>query len=471
MPACLELEARVPRGVGRPGLPRRARRPAARLRRPAVAAHRVPAPVRASSACACCSSARTSTTPARTRSTTCSARPCSPERMGKHRLIAETGAGQHGVATATAAALFGLECVVYMGEVDMERQALNVFRMRLLGAEVRPVSLGQPHAEGRGQRGACATGWPPSRRRHYCLGSVMGPHPYPWMVREFHRVIGDEAREQCRALLGGGDPDVRRRLRRRRLERGRHLRGLRRHRRPSWSASSRPAARPSATACPASCTACSRILHAGRVRPGASRPQSISAGLDYPGVGPEHAPPRRHRPGPLRAGDRRRGARRLPAAGAHRGHHPGARAGARAGVGVRERAGELAGKTVLVNLSGRGDKDVAQVTDILGPTMARADAARRSSRAPARSRARRRAQAARAVRHRRARRRLDRRRARRRRRRRRRHRDRHPVLRPGHGRPDDPGGVGSGRCARGATPRGDPRRAARRRRRRAARGR
>ena len=80
-------------------------------------------------------------------------------RMGKRRLIAETGAGQHGVAAATAAALFGMECVVYMGEVDTERQELNVFRMELLGAEVRPVRAGQPHAEGRRERGACATGW------------------------------------------------------------------------------------------------------------------------------------------------------------------------------------------------------------------------------------------------------------------------------------------------------------------------
>ena len=123
------------------------------------------------------------------------------KRMGKSRLVAETGAGQHGVATATAAALFGLECEVYMGEVDMERQALNVFRMRLLGAEVRPAITGSrtlKDAVNEALRDWVAT----VETTHYCLGSVMGPHPYPWMVREFHRVIGSEAREQCLKQVG-----------------------------------------------------------------------------------------------------------------------------------------------------------------------------------------------------------------------------------------------------------------------------
>ena len=127
--------------------------------------------------------------------------------MGKTRMVAETGAGQHGVATATAAALFGLECVVYMGEVDTERQELNVFRMRLLGAEVRPVKSGSrtlKDAVNEALRDWVAT----VENTHYCLGSVMGPHPYPWMVRELQSVVGNEAREQCRAILGGADPDV-----------------------------------------------------------------------------------------------------------------------------------------------------------------------------------------------------------------------------------------------------------------------
>src|SRR5688572_16534522 len=127
-------------------------------------------------------------------------------RMGKQRVIAETGAGQHGVATATACALFGLECVVYMGEVDVERQALNVFRMKLLGAEVRPVGSGSrtlKDAINEAMRDWVAT----VETTHYCLGSVMGPHPYPWMVREFQRIVGEEARAQCLILLDGADPD------------------------------------------------------------------------------------------------------------------------------------------------------------------------------------------------------------------------------------------------------------------------
>ena len=126
-------------------------------------------------------------------------------RMGKTRLLAETGAGQHGVATATAAALLGMSCCVYMGDVDMERQALNVFRMRLLGAEVRPASSGSrtlKDAVNEALRDWVAT----VEDSHYCLGSVMGPHPYPWMVRELHRVIGDEAREQCRAARSAATP-------------------------------------------------------------------------------------------------------------------------------------------------------------------------------------------------------------------------------------------------------------------------
>ncbi|HWE54337.1 MAG TPA: tryptophan synthase subunit beta [Acidimicrobiales bacterium] len=125
--------------------------------------------------------------------------------MGKTRMVAETGAGQHGVASATAAALFGLECVVYMGEVDTERQALNVFRMQLLGAEVRPVRSGSrtlKDAVNEALRDWVAT----VENTHYCLGSVMGPHPYPWMVRELQRVVGSEAQKQCREILGT-DPD------------------------------------------------------------------------------------------------------------------------------------------------------------------------------------------------------------------------------------------------------------------------
>jgi tryptophan synthase beta chain len=127
-------------------------------------------------------------------------------RMGKRRVIAETGAGQHGVATATAAALFGLDCMVFMGAVDTERQALNVFRMKLLGAEVVPVESGS--ATLKDAINETLRDWVASvETTHYCIGSVVGPHPFPWMVREFQRIVGDEARAQCRQLLDGADPD------------------------------------------------------------------------------------------------------------------------------------------------------------------------------------------------------------------------------------------------------------------------
>src|ERR1700723_3776554 len=116
-------------------------------------------------------------------------------RMGKHRVIAETGAGQHGVATATVCALFGMECIVYMGEEDMRRQELNVYRMRLLGAEVRGVSSGSRTLKD--AINEAMRDWVTNvRTTHYLLGSVLGAHPYPTMVRDFHRVIGREARAQ-----------------------------------------------------------------------------------------------------------------------------------------------------------------------------------------------------------------------------------------------------------------------------------
>jgi tryptophan synthase beta chain len=123
------------------------------------------------------------------------------QRMGKRRIVAETGAGQHGVATATACALLGLECVVYMGAEDMARQALNVFRMRLLGAEVRSVDAGAKtlkDAINEAMRDWVAR----PDDTHYLLGSALGPHPYPLMVREFQSVIGREARAQCLELIG-----------------------------------------------------------------------------------------------------------------------------------------------------------------------------------------------------------------------------------------------------------------------------
>lgn len=122
-------------------------------------------------------------------------------RLGKTRLIAETGAGQHGVATATAAALFGMECVVYMGEVDTQRQALNVARMRLLGAEVIPVTHGSRTLKD--AINEALRDWVTNvDHTHYLLGTVAGPHPFPVMVRDFHKIIGEEARQQVLDLTG-----------------------------------------------------------------------------------------------------------------------------------------------------------------------------------------------------------------------------------------------------------------------------
>src|SRR2546427_9673798 len=124
------------------------------------------------------------------------------ERMGKRRVIAETGAGQHGVASATAAALLGLECQVYMGSVDIERQALHVFRMKLLGATVVPVESGSRTLKDAVNE--ALRDWVTNvRTTYYLLGSAMGPHPYPMMVRDFHRVIGEETRGQARKQLTG----------------------------------------------------------------------------------------------------------------------------------------------------------------------------------------------------------------------------------------------------------------------------
>ncbi|MBE9178980.1 tryptophan synthase subunit beta [Oculatella sp. LEGE 06141] len=128
------------------------------------------------------------------------------KRMGKQRVIAETGAGQHGVATATVCARFGLECIIYMGVHDMERQALNVFRMRLMGAEVRPVEAGTGTLKD--ATSEAIRDWVTNvESTHYILGSVAGPHPYPMIVRDFQAVIGEETRGQCQEKWGGL-PDI-----------------------------------------------------------------------------------------------------------------------------------------------------------------------------------------------------------------------------------------------------------------------
>jgi tryptophan synthase beta chain len=288
------------------------------------------------------------------------------QRMGKRRIIAETGAGQHGVATATAAALLGLDCVVFMGEVDMERQALNVFRMRLLGAEVRPALSGSrtlKDAVNEAMRDWVAT----VETSHYLLGSVMGPHPYPWMVRELHRVIGDEARQQCRELLGR-DPDVVTAC----VGGGSNAIGI-------FSGFAELPAVELVGVEPAGGAAVGHgvpgIVHGSKSfllqdeHGQVVEAESISAGLDYPGIGPEHA----H----LAAVGRARyeavtDAEVLEAfqvLARTEGIIP-ALESAHALAWVLRAEAELAGKVVLLNLSGRGDKDVAQVSDILGAQLA-----------------------------------------------------------------------------------------------------
>jgi tryptophan synthase beta chain len=284
------------------------------------------------------------------------------ERMGKHRMIAETGAGQHGVAAATAAALLGLECTVFMGEVDTERQSLNVFRMELLGAEVRTVRTGSrtlKDAVNEALREWVAT----VEDTHYCLGSVMGPHPFPYMVREFQRVVGDEAHRQCQEILGGV-PDVVVAC----VGGGSNAAG-------TFSGFVDTAARlvgVEAAGGAAATNGIPGVLHGMRSRllqdedGQILEAESISAGLDYPGIGPEHA----HLEASGRAEyfcatddevldafvmlSRTEGI--IPALEPS---HALAWVLAEAGQSIPK------GSSVLVTLSGRGDKDVAQVRDLL----------------------------------------------------------------------------------------------------------
>jgi tryptophan synthase beta chain len=286
------------------------------------------------------------------------------KRMGKTRLVAETGAGQHGVASATAAALLGMECKVYMGAVDVERQALNVFRMRLLGAEVEAVHSGSrtlKDAVNEAMRDWVAT----VEHTHYCLGSVMGPHPYPFMVRQFHRVIGDEARAQCRELLGD-DPDVVVAC----VGGGSNAIGI-------FSGFVDTRSRLVGVE-PAGGAAVARgvpgVVHGmrsflmqdeyGQVE----EAHSISAGLDYPGVGPEHSYlssiGRAEYPNVTDA----EVVEAFQVLSRTEGIIP-ALEPAHAIAWILREAPSMQGATVLVNLSGRGDKDVGQMMDVLADSL------------------------------------------------------------------------------------------------------
>ncbi len=288
-------------------------------------------------------------------------------RMGKPRMIAETGAGQHGVATATAAALFGLECTVFMGEVDTKRQELNVFRMELLGAEVRPVASGSrtlKDAVNEAMREWVAT----AETTHYCLGSVMGPHPFPYMVRQFQSVVGNESRVQCRTLLDGCDPDVVVAC----IGGGSNAAG-------TFAGFVDTDARlvgVEAAGGAAMTNGIPGVLHGmysrllqdevGQIEEAVS----ISAGLDYPGLGPEHA----HLASIGRAEYSTANDGEVLEAFRLLSHTEGiipALESAHAVAWVARCAGTEAlpkGSTVLVTLSGRGDKDVAQVREIFGNT-------------------------------------------------------------------------------------------------------
>ena len=293
-------------------------------------------------------------------------------RMGKTRLIAETGAGQHGVATATAAALFGLGCVVYMGEVDVERQALNVWRMRLLGATVVPVQSGSAtlkDAVNEAMRAWVAT----VEDAHYCLGSAMGPHPFPWMVREFQRVVGDEARRQSRALLDGADPDVVVAC----VGGGSNAIG-------TFAGFLDTAAR--LVGVEAGGLGLESGRHGAAVQRGVPgvvhgmrslflqdeygqvlEATSISAGLDYPGVGPEHAMLAAQGRAEYYSADDEEALLGFQLLAQTEGIVP-ALEPAHAIGWLAGAVGTVVpgGSTILVTLSGRGDKDAAQVAERLG---------------------------------------------------------------------------------------------------------
>jgi tryptophan synthase beta chain len=286
------------------------------------------------------------------------------QAMGKQRVIAETGAGQHGVATATAAALLGLDCIVYMGEVDMARQELNVFRMRLLGAEVVGVRSGSrtlKDAVNEAMRDWVAS----VETTHYCLGSVMGPHPFPWMVREFQRVVGDEAREQCRVILGGSDPDLVVAC----VGGGSNAAG-------TFAGFVDTAARLVGVEA-AGGSAIGRgipgVLHGmrsyllqdewGQIL----EAESISAGLDYPGIGPEHAFLADAGRATYESAEDAEVLDALQLLARTEGIIPALEpAHSLAWIIRAARSGQIApDTTVLMTLSGRGDKDAEQVMGLL----------------------------------------------------------------------------------------------------------
>ncbi len=293
-------------------------------------------------------------------------------KMGKRRIIAETGAGQHGVATATVCALFGLDCIVYMGEEDIRRQSLNVFKMKVLGAEVRPVSSGSRTLKD--ATNEAIRDWVTNvRDTYYIIGSVVGPHPYPAMVRDFQAVIGNEAREQILAkegrlptiavaCVGGGsnamglfhafrDDPVR-------------LIGVeaagegldKRH------AATLGKGRPG-------------VLHGARsfllqdANGQVQEAHSISAGLDYPGVGPEHAYLKISERAEYRSVTDDEALEALQKLSRLEGIIPALESSHAVAQVIKMKGTFRPDDLVIINLSGRGDKDMNTVAEALGVTV------------------------------------------------------------------------------------------------------
>jgi len=288
------------------------------------------------------------------------------KRMGKERIIAETGAGQHGVATATACALLGLKCVVYMGEVDMARQELNVFRMRLMGAEVVPVSSGSRTLKD--AINEAIRDWVTNvATTHYIIGSVLGPHPYPMIVRDFQSVIGREALRQLRketgrepdvavACVGGGSNAIglffemlkRASIRLIGVEAGGRGSGLGDH-----------AARFEGGALGVLHGTRSMVLQDANGQ--IAETHSVSAGLDYPSIGPEHAYYQKAKRIEYHSCDDALALEAFHRLSETEGIIPALESAHAIGWLLRNGAALGKGSIVVANLSGRGDKDVPQV--------------------------------------------------------------------------------------------------------------
>jgi tryptophan synthase beta chain len=293
------------------------------------------------------------------------------KRMGKQRVIAETGAGQHGVATATACALLGLDCVVYMGEVDMARQELNVFRMRLLGAEVVPVTSGSRTLKD--AINEAIRDWVTNvRTTHYIIGSVLGPHPYPRVVRDFQSVIGREALLQLRkktgalpdvavACVGGGSNAIGLFYEMLKFESIRLIGVEAGGRGPDLGSH---AARFSGGALGVLHGTRSMVLQDehGQI----AETHSISAGLDYPSIGPEHAHLQETKRVEYHDCDDALALEAFHKLSETEGIIPALESSHALGYLLRHGRGIAKDAVVVVNLSGRGDKDVPQIAALEG---------------------------------------------------------------------------------------------------------